>query len=63
MMTRVLVVDDEAPVRDVLDRYLRAEGYQTLVAADGQAGIAMSREVDLVVLDLMLPLVDLTRSK
>ncbi len=58
MIARILIVDDEAPVRDVLDRYLRAEGYQTLVAADGQVGITLSRDADLVLLDLMLPVVD-----
>lgn len=57
---RVLVVDDEASVREVLAQYLQLEGYQVLVAADGPEALrlAETRPPDLVVLDLMLPGVD-----
>jgi len=58
VLERVLIVDDEAPVRDVLHRYLSAEGYHALLATDGQAGITLSRDADLVLLDLMLPVMD-----
>jgi DNA-binding response OmpR family regulator len=56
-MATVLVVDDEPIVRDVVVRYLRREGYETLEAGDGDR----ARELlevgppDLVVLDIMLP--------
>ncbi len=56
-MTTVLVVDDEPIVRDVVVRYLRREGYETLEADDGdRARIMLERNSpDLVVLDVMLP--------
>ncbi len=56
----VLVVDDEPMVREVLERYLTAEGFSVGVAADGEEAIARfdERTPDLVLLDLMLPRVD-----
>jgi DNA-binding response OmpR family regulator len=56
-VARVLVVDDEPMVRDVLQRYLRKEGFEVDVAADGEQAIerAAAGEPDLVLLDLMLP--------
>ncbi len=54
---RVLVVDDEPVVRDVLSRYLLREGFTVTEAADGSAALAAVEEVspDVVLLDLMLP--------
>jgi DNA-binding response OmpR family regulator len=59
-VTTVLVVDDEPIVRDVVVRYLRREGYETLEAADGLRAQELVREHEpsLVVLDLMLPGID-----
>ena len=62
-MTRVntvLVVDDEPIVREVVVRYLRREGYETLEAADGLRAreLLEHEQPNLVVLDLMLPGVD-----
>jgi DNA-binding response OmpR family regulator len=59
-VTTVLVVDDEAIVRDVVARYLRREGFEVLEAADGDAARAavLGGGPDLVVLDVMLPGVD-----
>ena len=56
-MTCVLVVDDEPIVREVVVRYLRREGFETLEAGDGDtARELLERETpSLVVLDLMLP--------
>jgi len=53
----VLIVDDEAIVRDVVARYLRHEGFVTLEAADGDAAreLIERERPDLVVLDVMLP--------
>jgi DNA-binding response OmpR family regulator len=53
----VLIVDDEAIVRDVVARYLRHEGFATLEAADGDAAreLIERERPDLVVLDVMLP--------
>jgi DNA-binding response OmpR family regulator len=58
--TRVLVVDDEPMVRDVLARYLRKEGFEVDVAEDGERALAAhaAASPDLVLLDLMLPRVD-----
>ncbi|HKV85491.1 MAG TPA: response regulator transcription factor [Ktedonobacterales bacterium] len=57
---RVLVVDDEASIREVLAQYLRLEGFHVLLAADGVEALrlAESRPPDLIVLDLMLPGMD-----
>jgi DNA-binding response OmpR family regulator len=57
---RVLVVDDEPIVLDVLGRYLSREGYGVDTAADGEAALAMfdGAHPDLVLLDLMLPKID-----
>ncbi len=57
---RVLVVDDEPMVRDVLVRYLSLEGFEVAEAADGRVALERIAEhdPDLVVLDLMLPEVD-----
>jgi len=60
VMDAVLVVDDEPVVRDVVARYLRRDGYDTLEAADGEAakGILETSDPSLVVLDVMLPGLD-----
>ena len=54
---RVVVVDDDARIRDLLRRYLTQEGFEVLLAEDGKAlNRMMTREhIDLIVLDLMLP--------
>jgi DNA-binding response OmpR family regulator len=56
-VSTVLVVDDEPIVREVVVRYLRREGYETLEAADGIRAreLLEANEPSLVVLDLMLP--------
>jgi DNA-binding response OmpR family regulator len=55
---RILVVDDEPNIRDVVEQYLRREGYETISASDGEEAVAKSVDADLVVLDLMLPKLD-----
>jgi DNA-binding response OmpR family regulator len=57
---RILVVDDEAIVRDVLSRYLEREGFDVSTAKDGrEAMVSASRDrPDLILLDLMLPHLD-----
>ncbi len=54
---RVLVIEDDPTVAEVVGRYLEREGYQVEVAADGAEGVrrALAGRPDLVVLDLMLP--------
>jgi DNA-binding response OmpR family regulator len=60
MGARVLVVDDEPMVVEVVERYLRKEGYDVACAADGAEGLRLAQDwaPDLIVLDLMLPVVD-----
>ena len=59
-MVAVLVVDDDAPVRRMLERTLAAAGYEVATAADGGAALAaVERSVpDVVVLDVAMPGVD-----
>ncbi len=54
---KIVVVDDDARIRDLLRRYLTQEGFEVSVAEDGKAlGRLLLREsVDLIVLDLMMP--------
>lgn len=54
---KILIVDDEASVRQLVSSYLKKEGYQVSEASDGDAAIDKARREhpDLVVLDLMLP--------
>jgi len=59
-MARVLVVDDDRTVREVVASYLRAAGHEVDEADDGAEGLALMRQTpaDLVVLDLMMPVLD-----
>ncbi len=54
---KILVVDDERKITDVLKAYLDRENYNVLTAHDGQEALRLARteEPDLVILDLMLP--------
>ncbi len=56
-MTKVLIVEDDAGLRQGLDINLRLENYDTLQAADGEEAIQLfhSESPDLILLDLMLP--------
>ena len=54
---KILVVDDEPQITELLKSYLEREGYQVAVAADGEEALAMAdaERPDLILLDLMLP--------
>jgi DNA-binding response OmpR family regulator len=58
--SKVLVVDDDLTVRDVVRRYLELAGHQVVLAGTGEEALAWAAEhkPDLVVLDLMLPGID-----
>jgi DNA-binding response OmpR family regulator len=60
MATRVLVIDDEAPIRLLCRVNLEAEGMEVLEAADGPSGLEKARaEIpDVVLLDVMMPGLD-----
>ncbi len=57
---RILVIEDEADLREVLTYNLTREGFKVSAAADGATGLELAREKkpDLILLDLMLPDVD-----
>ena len=54
---RILIVDDEKEIRDLIDIYLKGEGYETLKAGDGEEALKIlgDNEVDLIILDIMMP--------
>jgi DNA-binding response OmpR family regulator len=54
---KIVVIDDERSVRDVVRAYLEKDGFTVFVAADGRDGLELAErhEPDLIVLDLMLP--------
>ncbi len=54
---KILVVDDDSRIRDLLRRYLMQEGFDVVLAEDGKAlsRIVLRETVDLIVLDLMMP--------
>jgi len=57
---KILVVEDEASISNLVVSYLRKEGYEVFTAFDGPAGLKAARSVkpDLIVLDIMLPGMD-----
>ena len=59
-MTAILVIDDEAAIRSIVEAYLKAEGNLVYLAEDGVQGLALFRrhKPDLVILDIMLPGMD-----
>ena len=58
LMTRILIVDDEENIREVVHEYCELNGYDADEAADGLDAIEMIRnsEYDCVILDVMMPL-------
>jgi two-component system phosphate regulon response regulator OmpR len=54
---KILIVDDDARIRDLLKRYLTQEGFDVLLAEDGKSlnRVMMRETADLIVLDLMMP--------
>jgi len=59
-MERILIIEDETPMRTGLQDVLQAEGYRVLTAADGEQGVrrAIEEKPDLVLLDIMMPRLD-----
>ncbi len=60
MMTKVLVVDDDVNIIQVVKHLLSREGYTVLTASNGREGltIAKAEKPDLIILDIMMPEVD-----
>ena len=59
-MSRILIVEDETPMRIALQDILATEGHRIITAADGEAGFqrAIEEKPDLVLLDIMMPRMD-----
>lgn len=58
-MQKILIVEDDIDIQDILKNHLIDAGYEVAVASDGVAGIAMFGDtIDLVLLDIMLPKID-----
>ena len=59
-MLRILLVEDNDMNRDMLSRRLVRNGYQVLLAMDGQQGVdmALSEHPDLILMDMSLPVID-----
>ena len=60
MTYKVLIVDDEADILDLLEYNLKKEGYKVYRAMDGEEGlkVAEAKKPDLVLLDIMMPVMD-----
>jgi two-component system cell cycle response regulator len=60
MSRRVLVVDDDPRLLHIVAMYLGIEGYDVIIAPDGQAGLAevAKQRPDLIILDIMMPGMD-----
>ena len=60
MCAKILIVDDEANIVDILKANLEREGYETIVAYDGRQALklGLSQDPDLILLDCMLPYMD-----
>ncbi len=59
-MERILIIEDELPMRTALHDVLVAEGYRVLTAAEGEGGLqrAIEEKPDLILLDIMMPKLD-----
>ena len=60
MAIKVLIVEDEPGISQLLQMYLEKEGYETVIAEDGGKGLSLfqSEQPNLVLLDIMLPVMD-----
>ena len=57
-MEKILIVDDEKEIRDLVEIYLKSEGYETVKCNDGEEALRVINEdndIDLVILDVMMP--------
>ena len=56
-MTKILIIDDERPIRETLEMFLREKGYDVTTSESGETGLELIRknQPDIVILDLRLP--------
>ena len=59
-MAKILIADDNRQIISVLEEYAKKEGYETIVAKDGQEAIELfrKRQPDIILLDVMMPMID-----
>jgi CheY-like chemotaxis protein len=59
-MKRILIVDDETDVTEVLVKKLKASGYETKVASNGQVAVSLAHQnpYDLILMDIVMPVMD-----
>lgn len=57
---KILIVDDEPDILELIEYNLKKEGYQVFTATNGQEGITVAKKVhpDLIILDIMMPKMD-----
>jgi phosphoserine phosphatase RsbU/P len=59
-MLQILVIDDDPTIRMTLQRFLKSQGYDAIVAKDGEEGLAKAKELrpSLIICDWMMPIID-----
>ena len=59
-MAKILIVDDDTTIRDMLDTVLSDEGYATFQAGNGKDGVELTERIhpELILMDIMMPVVD-----
>ena len=59
-MSRLLIVDDEERIRDIIKKYAQFEGFETVEAVDGLQAVEICRKesFDLIIMDVMMPVRD-----
>jgi CheY-like chemotaxis protein len=60
LRNRVLIVEDEPTIRELLDDFLTGEGFETRVTSDGRSALEIAErdQPDLILMDVMLPVLD-----
>ncbi len=56
-MARILIIDDDLQIREMMEQMLQKEGYETIGASDGQIAMKLCREnpADVVITDIIMP--------
>ena len=57
-MYKVLICDDQPDIVNALKIYLKPEGYELLTAQNGKEALELAKEVDLILMDIMMPIMD-----
>ena len=57
-MYRVLICDDQPDIVNALKIYLKPEGYELLTATNGQEAVELAKDADLILMDIMMPVMD-----